>query len=148
MCWINIYLINSRSGRYLNDNKLSGAIPGDWTTLTKMTSNLRLHNNNGQLCRLDADSTSVAGECTATACPYPTCSCKYAECPNGAENSGTLAVNLATPFYPAENTACCPSGNTLRERLVTATHLDCTVGRPCNVATGSPGIGTLATKIT
>jgi hypothetical protein len=56
-------------------------------------------------------------------------------------------VNTATPFYPADDTTCCRAGNTLRERLVTDLHFDCTVGRPCAVTTGMPGRGTMATFV-
>jgi hypothetical protein len=40
-------------------------------------------------------------------------------------------VNPATPFYPADDTTCCSAGNTMREKLVTDRHLDCTAGLPC-----------------
>jgi hypothetical protein len=53
-------------------------------------------------------------------------------------------VNLATPLYPADDTTCCPVGDTLRERLVTDGHLDCSVGRPCVATTNTPEKGTLA----
>jgi hypothetical protein len=53
-----------------------------------------------------------------------------------------MTVNPATPFYPAEDTTCCPVGTSLRERLVTDLHLDCTVGRPCVATTGFSVKGT------
>jgi hypothetical protein len=56
-------------------------------------------------------------------------------------------VNPATPFYPADDTTCCPVGASLLEKLVTDDHLDCTVGRPCVATTGTLGKGASATKV-
>jgi hypothetical protein len=41
-------------------------------------------------------------------------------------------TNPTSPFYP-DDAACCVAGFTLRERLVTDGHLDCSGGRPCAV---------------
>jgi hypothetical protein len=131
--------------RSLRDNKLSGAIPGTLTLLTVVNS-FGL-GDNPKLCRLDAASTAVTTKCTplTTACPYPTCACTdLATCPSGAQKSSSAAVKLVTPFYPADDTACCPMGTSLSEQLVTDGHLDCTVGRPCVATTGTSGKGTMA----
>jgi hypothetical protein len=89
------------------------------------------------LCRLDVGSTTAANKCGPTACPYPSCKCTIlAACPSGATKSASTVVNPATPFYPADDTTCCPVGASLLERLVTDDHLDCTVGRPCVATTG------------
>jgi hypothetical protein len=131
---------------HLNQNKLSGAIPGTLTLLTKATTDFRLDTNPG-LCRIDAASTTVTTAGCTTACPYPTCACTVATCPSGATNSGSTVVNPATPFYPADDTACCPVGKSVREELVKELHLDCSVGRPCVATTGTPGKGTLALAV-
>jgi hypothetical protein len=116
-------------------------------------SDFRLDNND--LCRLNAASTEAAMKCTAGFCPYPTCACtKLTSCPSGATKSASTSVNPATPFYPAEHVAgstiCCPvgMGPSLLEQLVTADHLDCSVGRPCVVTTvGGAAAGTQVTRM-
>jgi Leucine-rich repeat (LRR) protein len=133
----------------LRGNYLSGPIPGTLTLLTGPPTYFRLDTNPG-LCRLDAASTAVTNMCIGAslndACPYPTCACKFLACPSGAVQPSS--VNAATPFYPAEDPTCCPvGGDTLRERLVTDLHLDCSVGRPCVATTGTPGRGTLVSTL-
>jgi Leucine-rich repeat (LRR) protein len=130
----------------LYSNNLSGQIPATLTLLTATTS-VRLDTNPG-LCRLDAGSTAAANKCTVPACPYPTCACTYTACPSGATNSGLTALNPATPFYPADDATCCLSVNSLRERLVSDLHLDCSAGRPCAAVGGTVGLGTQVYKLT
>jgi hypothetical protein len=91
------------------------------------------------LCILDANSQLAADECGTlpAACPYPACGCKWmVACPSGTNLFNTPAVtgntpNAVSPYYPDAAT-CCAAGtdNTIRERLVTAGHLDCST-RPC-----------------
>jgi hypothetical protein len=121
---------------------LTGAIPGSLTLLTNAVL-FRLDKNT-DLCRLDAVSTLASDKCNPEACPYPTCDCTHTVCPSGSTNTYTISVNPATSFYPADNNACCPVGDTLRERLVTKGFLDCSLGRPC-IAT--PLNGTVATTL-
>jgi hypothetical protein len=138
--------------RNLNNNKFSGAIPGILTLITKNLNYFRLHDN-PDLCWLDAASNSVANEChkaseannTDTLCPYPTCACtELTVCPSGATKSSSAAVNPVEPFYPADDTTCCPVGALLLEKLVSEGHLDCPAGYPCVATTGTEGMGTLA----
>jgi hypothetical protein len=117
--------------------KLAGPIPGSLTALTKVPgTNFRL-DDSGDLCRLDALSSTVTTTmCGGTACPYPTCSCRFATCPAGGYNvpaTTTDVVNPSPPNYPTDAALCCASGFTLRERLVAEGHLDCSRGRPCAV---------------
>jgi hypothetical protein len=134
-----------RLNSYLSTNKLSGDIPGSLTKLTK-TTYFRL-DDNPKLCRLNAASTLAANKCTPTPCPYATCACTQLKltCPSGASSS--TDVNSASPYYPANDATCCPLGATVRERLVTDGHLDCTAGRPCVATTGTSDKGTLAVSM-
>jgi hypothetical protein len=130
----------------LEENKLSGSIPRTLTLLTGLVI-LRL-DANPKLCRLDAASTLAANKCSPEPCTFATCACTLTTCPSGATKTNSTDVNPATPFYPADDTTCCPVGASLRERrLVTDGHLDCTVGRPCVVTTGTAGKGTLASAM-
>jgi hypothetical protein len=128
----------------LYTNKFTGPIAGELFLLSKATS-FRIDDNDA-LCRLDAASTAAADECTIP-CPFATCACTQTTCPSGAINSGSTAVNPVAPFYPADDTTCCPAGNTLREKLADDSHLDCSVGRPCAVTTGTAGQGTLVINV-
>jgi hypothetical protein len=125
-------------------NTLSGGIPGTINLL------LNLHSftidTTSNLCRLDAASTLAAAKCTACS-STPECACTdLAFCPSGGSKSVSTAVNAFSPFYPAEDTTCCPVGNTVRELLVSDSsyggNLDCAVGRPCIAVTGVPFKGT------
>jgi Leucine-rich repeat (LRR) protein len=132
----------------VENNKLSGAIPGSLTLLTKTTL-FRL-TLNSKLCRLDAASTTVTTARCTTACPYPTCACNElsGNCRTGNAKTISTAVNPATPFYPADDTTCCPVGASLLEKLVTENHLDCTAGRPCVVTMGIGMKGVSAVAVT
>jgi hypothetical protein len=117
--------------------KLTGPIPGSLTALAKVpVTDFQLHGSGG-LCRLDPSSTTVTTTKCGTACPYPTCSCKWAVCQSGAAYNVPAAVaevmNPTSPFYPLDAACCAAAGFTLRERLVLEGHLDCSVGRPCAV---------------
>ena len=100
---------------YLNDN---GGTPG--------------------LCLLDAVGAAQTSRCTFSACPYPTCSCKWlTACPSGAVTFNVPAQsnnveNPVSPYYPDDAT-CCVAGKSMREQMVTDNYLDCSVGRPCAV---------------
>jgi hypothetical protein len=130
----------------LEKNLLSGAIPGVLVFLTKLTS-FRI-DDNFDLCRLNAASTAVTTFRCTTACPFPVCACTdLSGCPTDNPKTSSTVVNPATPFYPADDTTCCPLGASLLENLVTDNHLDCTGGRPCVVTTSTPGKGMLATSV-
>jgi hypothetical protein len=113
-------------------SKLTGPIPASLTRLINVPAgNFWLYNSGG-LCYLNPDSFGVAARCSG--CPYPVCACKWAAaqntCPSGTD--GPVALNPLSPYYPTA-TYCCANGtgNTMRERLVTALFLDCSAARPC-----------------
>jgi hypothetical protein len=121
---------------------LSGPVPSALTDLTNALVLWRLHGS-PNLCILDAASQTTADKCTAASnpCPYPACACKWASqtttCPSGTDGPA-VALNPLSPYYPTAAYCCANgTGNTIRERMVALSHLDCST-RPCTV--GAAGV--------
>ena len=108
------------------------------STLTKVLPPVFRLDSNPGLCRLDAAGTTLTTtKCPPSACPYPTCSCKWSLCPSGAKFNVPAQTNdtkgPAPLYYPTDAVCCVTGGNSMREQMVTDEYLDCSVGRPCAV---------------
>jgi hypothetical protein len=121
--------------RRLNGNaKLTGPVPASLTKLTNVPSPSFRIQSLPSVCILDAASQASFSLCGLCSTPYPECRCEWLACPSGTTNTGPVALNPVSPYYPTLPYCCSNgTGNTLRERMVTDGFLDCST-RPCTAS--------------